>query len=154
MAAPPTATATAAPAISPYPGDRAPEFELPVLDGDRLALSQHHGHRVVLNFFASWCEACREEMPGLQAQAAAHAIHAWVVLGIDVMETPAEARSFRDEFGLTFPILLDEAGTVTQQYAVAGLPTSLFLDRQGQVVARRLGYLSETDLADQMAQIP
>ncbi len=112
---------------------------------------------MLLNFFASWCEACRAEMPGVQAQAGdarKHAVHDWVVLGVDVMETPEAASAFRDEFGLTFPILLDEMGLVTRRYLVTGTPTSLFIDHKGLIVERRLGYMSEMEIADVIDRVP
>lgn len=86
-------------------------------------------------------------MPGVQSQAGKHASHEWVVLGVDVMETREAAAAFRDEFGLTFPILLDEIGWVTRLYQVTGTPTSLFIDREGVIVERRLGYMDEAEIA-------
>ena len=112
---------------------------------------------MLLNFFASWCEACRAEMPGVQAQAGdarKHAVHDWVVLGVDVMETREAASAFRDEFRLTFPILLDEMGQVTRRYLVTGTPTSLFIDRAGLIVERRLGYMSEAEIAEIIGSVP
>lgn len=138
----------------PFPGEAAPDFELPVLDGGTLKLSDHRGHRVVLNFFATWCEPCREEMPGFQAQAAAHAEHDWVFIGVNVMETAEPVAAFRDEFGLTFPVVLDETGWTSRQYVVQGTPTNIVIDREGNVVDRRLGYMSEADLAAMIAAVP
>ena len=145
---------TAGPNLGPFPGDLAPEIQLPLLDGGTATLGEHRGHRVLLNFFASWCEACRAEMPGVQAQAEKHAAHDWIVLGVDVMETPEAARAFRDEFGLTFPILLDEVGQVTRRYLVTGTPTSLFIDREGVIVERRLGYMDEAEIAEIINRVP
>jgi thiol-disulfide isomerase/thioredoxin len=154
---------TAGPNVGPFPGEIAPEIQLPLLDGGTATLGEHRGgtgyapsggHRVLLNFFASWCEACRAEMPGVQAQAEKHAAHDWVVLGVDVMETREAASAFRDEFGLTFPILLDEMGSVTRRYLVTGTPTSLFIDRQGGIVERRLGYMSEIEIAEIIDRVP
>ncbi|MBI3361500.1 MAG: TlpA family protein disulfide reductase [Chloroflexi bacterium] len=145
----------AGPQYGVFPGEVARDIRLPTLDGGAATLGEHRGgsayapsrgHRVLVNFFASWCDACRAEMPGVQAQAEKHAVHDWVVLGIDVMESREAAVAFRDEFGLTFPILLDEAGLVTQRYRVTGTPTSLFIDRKGVIVERRLGYMSEDDI--------
>lgn len=144
----------AGPAEGVFPGKIAPDFRLPTLDGGAATLREHRGHRVLINFFASWCDACRAEMPGVQSQAEKHAVHDWAVLGIDVMETREAARAFRDEFGLTFPILLDEAGLVTRRYQVTGTPTSLFVDREGVIVARRLGYMDETEIGKMIESVP
>ncbi len=143
----PEILARAMPNIGAFPGDVAPEFQLTTLDGDTATLGEHRRHRVLLNFFASWCEPCRAEMPGVQSQAEKHASHEWVVLGVDVMETREAAVAFRDEFGLTFPILLDEIGWVTRLYQVTGTPTSLFIDREGVIAERRLGYMDEAEIA-------
>jgi cytochrome c biogenesis protein CcmG/thiol:disulfide interchange protein DsbE len=142
--------------VGPFAGEGAPDFELPRLGGgtDRLSAHQAQKHRVLLNFFASWCDACRKEMPGVQAQAEKHAEHGWVVLAVDVMEGAGAAQAFRDELGLTFPILLDEAGEVTRQYLVQGTPTNLVIDRDGMVVDRRLGYMSEAEIEAMLASVP
>ncbi len=134
-----------------FPGDVAQDFKLETLAGEVASLSEHRGHCVLLNFFASWCQACRDEMPGVQAQAEKHAAHDWVVLGVDIMETRETAAAFRDELGLTFPILLDETGWVTATYQVKGTPTNLFIDRQGMIVDRRTGYMSEAEIAEIIA---
>jgi cytochrome c biogenesis protein CcmG/thiol:disulfide interchange protein DsbE len=146
---------TAGPNVGPFPGEIAPEIQLPLLDGGTATLSEHRGgtspsggHRVLVNFFASWCDACRAEMPGVQAQVEKHAAHDWAVLGVDVMETRETVSAFRDEFGLTFPILLDSSGWTSRLYLVTGTPTSLFIDREGVIVERRLGYMSEAEIAE------
>ena len=138
----------------PFPGEPAPEFELPLLGGGQWALSDHRGHRVILNFFATWCDACRAEMPGFQAQAAKHAEHDWVFVGVDVMESAGAVEAFRDEFRLTFPLVLDEAGWITRRYVVQGTPTNVVIDRDGLVVDRRLGYMSEDEIAAMIASVP
>jgi peroxiredoxin len=138
----------------PFPGEAAPDFELPLLGGGTLALADHRGQRVMLNFFATWCEPCREEMPGFQAQAAEHAEHDWVFVGVNVMETPAAVEAFRGEFGLTFPLGLDESGWISRLYVVQGTPTNIVIDRDGIVVDRRLGYMSEAELAAMIAAVP
>ncbi|MEK6575853.1 MAG: TlpA disulfide reductase family protein [Chloroflexota bacterium] len=150
----PARVAQAETQIGVFPGDVAPDFRLTSLGGGKAALSEHRGHRVLLNFFASWCEPCRAEMPGVQAQAEKHARHDWVVLGVDVMETPEAARAFRDEFDLTFPILLDDLGWVTRTYQVTGTPTSLFIDREGVIAERRLGYMDEAEIAEIIESVP
>lgn len=137
-----------------FPGDVAPDFRLTTLEDRTATLREHRGHRVLLNFFASWCQPCRDEMPGVQAQAEKHARHDWVVLGVDVMETREAAAAFRDEFGLTFPILLDDYGWVTLTYQVTGTPTSLFIDQAGRIVERRVGYMDEAEIAALIESVP
>ncbi|MBI2977143.1 MAG: TlpA family protein disulfide reductase [Chloroflexi bacterium] len=158
--APPRAAVTveppviAEPAEGVFPGKIAPDFRLPTLGGGTVTLGEHRRHRVLLNFFASWCGACRKEMPGVQAQAEKHAAHDWVVLGVNVMEDRDTALAFRDEFELTFPILLDERGLVTRLYLVTGTPTNLFINRDGVIVERQLGYMSEAHIATIIESVP
>jgi peroxiredoxin len=144
----------AGPQFGVFSGNIAPDIRLPTLDGGTATLGEHLGHRVLVNFFASWCDACRAEMPGVQSQAVKHAMHDWAVLGVEVMETREAALAFRDEFGLTFPILLDDAGLTTRRYQVSGTPTSLFIDREGVIVERRLGYMSEAEIARIIESVP
>jgi peroxiredoxin len=146
--------ATLGPQPGPFVGDLAPDFRLPTLDGGSAALSDHRGHRVLVNFFATWCDPCRAEMPGLEAQAQKHTADEWVVLGVDVMESREALSAFRAEFGLTFPLLRDENAEVARQYLVTGTPTSLFIDRAGRVVERREGYMSESELATVIESMP
>ena len=143
-----------APQVGAFTGQTGPDFRLPTLNGGTVTLGEHRRHRVLLNFFASWCDACRKEMPGVQAQAEKHAEHDWVVLGVDVMEDRDTALAFRDEFELTFPILLDERGLVTRLYLVTGTPTNLFINRDGVIVERQLGYMSEADIAAIIESVP
>ncbi len=150
----PTPRATAAAQIGPYAGEIAPDFRLPALAGGVTSLRDHRGHRVLVNFLTTWCEPCRDEMPGLEAQAEKHAVHDWVVLGVDIMENREAVDAFQDEFKLTFPLLLDERGEVARQYLVTGTPTSLFIDREGLVVERQLGYMSETEIAGIIERMP
>lgn len=150
----PPPPATLGPQPGPFVGDIAPDFRLPTLDGGSAALSDYRGHRVLVNFFATWCEPCRAEMPGLEAQAQKHAADEWVVLGVDVMESREALSAFRAEFGLTFPLLRDENADVARQFQVTGTPTSLFIDRAGRVVERRVGYLSEAELATVIESMP
>lgn len=150
VAALPTAWAK----TGPFPGETAPEFDLPLLGGGKLSLAELRGHRVILNFFATWCEPCREEMPGFQSQATEHSQHDWVFVGVNVMEPAAAVEAFRDEFGLTFPLVLDESGWVSRQYVVQGTPTNVVIDRDGIVVGRQLGYMSEDEIAAMIASVP
>ena len=133
----PTPPATAGPQIRPYAGEIAPDFHLEALAGGMTSLRDYRGHRVLVNFFATWCQPCRDDMPSLKAQAQKQAGHDWVVLGVDFMENREAVSAFRDEFKLTFPLLLDESGEAAQQDLVTGIPTSLFVDRDG-VVAERM----------------
>jgi peroxiredoxin len=134
--------------------DLAPDFTVPGLDLQAVTLNEHRGHKVLLNFFASWCLPCREEMPGVQRQFEKHEVHGWIVIGVSVMESASTVIAFRDEFGLTFPIGLDLTGKVSQKYNVRGTPTDIVVDAQGFIVKQRLGYMSELELEKLFASLP
>lgn len=128
------------------PGKMAPDFTLPSLSLEAVTLSDYRGYNVLLNFFTSWCEPCREEMPGVQRQFEKHEPHGWVVIAISIQEPTDDVAAFREEFGLTFPISLDLTGRVAHDYRIQGTPTNITIDVTGWIVDRRLGYMSEPEL--------
>ena len=121
---------------APKKGQPAPDFALRSLDGQVIRLSELRGHTVLVNFWATWCGPCRAEMPDLQAVYEREKDDLVVlsvnVEGISLDEARDLARDFRDELGLTFPIVLDNPdGAVFHQYKLKGLPNSFFIDRDG-----------------------
>lgn len=137
---------------TPKVGSAAPDFELPDRNGNAVHLSALAGSVVVVNFWASWCQPCREEMPILQAISEKYADQGLVVLGVNTTYTDSldEALAFVDELKLTFPILFDETGEVGERkYRVYGLPTSYWIDREGVIRSVQLGAMTE----DQMLEI-
>lgn len=135
-------------------GAQAPDFELIDLDGNPVRLTDFQGYVVVLNFWASWCPPCREEMPDLQKLATDYAGKGLRVLAVNTTyaDSPEAARKFVAELGLTLPVLLDETGKVTEEaYGVLGLPVSFWIDRKGIIQFINLGPMSletMTGLAD------
>lgn len=114
-------------------GDRAPDFTLPSLDGGEITLSDLRGQAVLLNFWASWCLPCRQEMPLFQQTYERRGEEGFLVLAVNVGESPAQAQQFMTSLGLTFPAALDQDQTLSRQYRVFGLPTSFFIDRRGVI---------------------
>jgi thiol-disulfide isomerase/thioredoxin len=94
---------------------------------------------VFLNFWATWCPPCREEMPAMQALAGALEKQGLVVLAVNYEESAETAEAFVRETGLTLPVLLDGEGAVARRYRVTGLPASFFVDRRGALVGSVLG---------------
>jgi peroxiredoxin len=123
-------------------GHPAPDFSLAALDGGEVALSDFHGQPVVLNFWATWCPPCRAEVPALQAASESLAGEA-VILGVSVQETPPTVSQFADEFGITYPVVLDQSAQVALAYRVISFPTTFFIDEQGVVVEIVHSSLSE-----------
>jgi thiol-disulfide isomerase/thioredoxin len=119
----------------------AEDFELPALasEADR-SLSSYEGNLVLLNFWASWCPPCIEEMPSMQTLYDELSGSGFEIVAVNVQEDPDTVQSFIDEHGFDFPVLLDRTGQTAQKYAVRGLPTSYILDADGRILARKVGF--------------
>ena len=113
------------PAVGPGVGRMAPDFTLQTLDGGTFRLSEQRGKPVVLNFWATWCGPCQNELPAVQ-KAAAHFGDDVVFVGVDQGEKAEVVQSFVDKLGLTFTIPMDADGAVGYDYNVQGLPDHIF----------------------------
>lgn len=138
---------------APKLGTRSPDFSLPTTAGTSVRLSDLKGHPVLINFWATWCQPCRKEFPQLVHVSQRAADQGLLVLAIDAGEGRGSVVQFAQEFGVTFPVLLDAESTVAHRYHVFGLPTSLFLDRDGVLRAQQIGPLTQDSLAKNLAQI-
>ena len=137
-------------------GEIAPDFTLPSLNGGEIRLSEFRGQAVWINFWASWCEPCRIEMPLLMAAFDGYREDGLVILGLNVTEqdTLDAVNSFVDEFHVSYPIVLDEQGHLTNDsYKLIGLPMSVFIDRAGVVKRMVVGAVSEDEIAPFVAEI-
>lgn len=137
-------------------GRRAPAFELATLDGGLLSLAERRGQVVIVNLWASWCGPCRAEMPALQRLYAAERARGLEILAVNstVQDSPVAARAFVEEYGLTFPILLDSDGAVSRAYRLRSLPSTFVVDRRGVIQQIFFGGpLSEESLAAAVAPL-
>ncbi len=130
----------------------APDFTLTTLAGDSFTLSQERGTPVVLNFWATWCGPCRREMPALQAATERYQGRVQII-GVDEGEPVADVARFVEEFGLTFPIPMDQEFAVGEAYAVQGMPTTFFIDRNGIIRHIWIGEMNSVILAEGIAKI-
>ncbi|WP_087975184.1 peroxiredoxin family protein [Oceanobacillus rekensis] len=122
-------------------GNKAPDFELITMTGETVKLSDYEGQRVMLNFWATWCPPCREEMPDMQKF---YKDKDAVVLAINItnMETSKnKVTEFAEELGLTFPILMDEVGEVSTLYRISPIPTTYMIDSKGVIRHKQYGAL-------------
>lgn len=138
--------------IAPMVGSLAPDFELAALGGGRVRLSDLRGRAVLVNFWATWCDPCRLEMPDLQDRADRFADRL-VVLGVNFDEPESDVRAFAEELDLTFPLLLDPGAEVQELYRVLGYPTSVFIDQAGVIRALHVGIMSPTQLDGYLADL-
>jgi thiol-disulfide isomerase/thioredoxin len=119
--------------VGPGVGQMAPLFALPGLDGITYTLAAYEGRTVIVNFWASWCPPCRQEWPELRAFAERLTSTAVILLAVDVEETPEVVAEFVGTATLSFPILLDQDGQVSERYRVGALPTTFVIDPGGLV---------------------
>lgn len=139
---------------SPLIGKAAPLFELPDIDGRASVVSYRmRGDVVVVNFWASWCVPCRREAPILEAFARRWDGGGVRVVGILYGDTLGAARSFRDEFDLTYPLVDDPDGATAVAYGITGVPETFVIDSGGVVVARIIGALGPTTLDNVLAEV-
>ncbi len=125
----------------------APEFSLPRLDREgSLSLRSLRGKAVVVNFWASWCEPCKEEADELEAIWRKYRRHGLVVVGVDSRDFTSAARRFARRYGMTYPIVHDGPGKVADRYRLEGFPETFVIDRRGVLVGERIqGPVNGTD---------
>lgn len=134
-------------------GQRAPNFSLETLEGNKVSLSDYQGQVVLLNFWATWCAPCRAEIPAIEAVLQTRQGEPFAVLGVNYQESRERVRPFAEELSMTYPILLDETGRVMQTYRAPGLPMSILLDEQGVIQHRHAGLLTEAQLEGYLAEL-
>ena len=143
----------ASPNPGPAIGRRAIAFSLQTLDGKAVALETFRGKPLVLNFFASWCDPCRDEMPLINELASVATKEGYNVLGIAVEDTRAAITEFSKETKLVFPIALDLNNTVKRSYRIFGPPATFFIDDQGMVRDMVLGPVTRERMREALARI-
>lgn len=142
-------------ALTPVPayatiGGEAPEFAAPIVpegaptdDGPMRTLADYRGQVILLNFWATWCEPCKVEMPSMEAVHRDFARHGLRVVAVSednpAQVSPADLRDYADDLGLTFDILRDTSGAMTKSYQIIGYPTTFVIARDGTVRRRWVG---------------
>jgi len=130
----------ALPALAGIPTGPAPAFSLPSRDGNTVALAQYKGQVVMLNFWASWCGPCRQEMPLLNDIYKKYNKMGFTLIGVNVEPDRKSAEAWLKETPVTFPVLFDTQSKVSQLYSVPGMPTTVFIDRKGNVRLLHQGF--------------
>ena len=124
------------------------DFALRDLTGKTVSLSDYEGEFVFLNFWATWCPPCREEMPSMEVLHERTKGMPFRIVAVNVGEDQQTVASFIEREGYTFPVLLDESSGVSQNYSVRGIPTSYFITPDGLIVGMLVGtrYWDEPDV--------
>ncbi len=120
--------------------DSAPDFTLKSLDGANLRLDEYRGQVVLINFWASWCGPCRQEMPVLDQLHKRYEDTGFAVLGVNVEGTEAPARQLLSKVPVSFPVLIDAGQKVSETYHLQAMPSTVVVDRDGVVRYVHQGY--------------
>lgn len=145
----------------PEVGSDAPGFTLPLFDGyyneftdGRVTLSDLRGRVVVLNFWASWCVECRVEARDLEETWQAYRDRGVVFVGIDYDDTEVKARTYLEEFGITYPNGLDGRGLITEgKYHITGVPETFIVDPQGKIALVKIGPFRAGELRQELDRL-
>jgi len=126
--------------LSTYPrATKPPEFNGSTIDGRTVSLASLSSKIIVLNFWATWCQECRTEMPMFQRLHREFASQGLSVIGINAREETPAIQKYAKELGLNFPLVLDAKGEINAAYGVIGLPATFLIGRDGRAVARAVG---------------
>ena len=118
---------------------KAPDFSLKNLKGEVVNLENLKGKIVFLNFWATWCPACRDEMPSMEKLYTKFKDKDFIMLAVNLREKPKTVSSFKEEYRLNFLILLDTDGLVSYRYGVRAIPATFLVDREGYLIGRAVG---------------
>ncbi|HYH93299.1 MAG TPA: TlpA disulfide reductase family protein [Candidatus Saccharimonadales bacterium] len=134
-------------------GDPAPDIVGTTLDGETIRLSDLRGRPVLVNFWGPSCVPCRDEFPLFQAKAAEHADEGLAIVGVLMDDPPELARDFVDEYGATWPTVIDPDRAIKDAYRVAFRPQTYFIDAEGVIRSVQRGEVRESDFDRQYAAI-
>ena len=120
-----------------------PNFTLKLMSGKNFNSSDYKGKPILVNFFASWCLPCREEMPVLEKIVKEYEPKGVVFLGIAVDDTEVKMKDFIEKYGVTFPVGLDKTSAIQKSFGIYGIPTTYFIDKQGVINYSHSGSVTE-----------
>lgn len=126
----------------------APDFTVLDMNGNRVSLSDYRGKPVVLNFWATWCYYCKEEMPDFNEAYKNHPEVQFLMVDTTdgIQETQEKAKSYVAEQGFEFDIFFDTDQEAVSNYSVTGLPATYFIDKNGNIAAQRIGLMDKDTL--------
>ena len=127
-------------AVADMTGKEAPDFALKSSTGENLRLSEYRGEVVMVNFWATWCGPCRQEMPLLEELFSRYERVGFTLLGVNIDDDPRRAMQMAKELGVTFPVVFDDRKEVSRLYDVNAMPVTVLVDKEGRVRHVHHGY--------------
>lgn len=137
-------------------GERAPDFTVNDLEGNPISLSDFRGKKILLNFWASWCGPCRIEMPHMERIYQEYEKDDIAIVGVNMLTTEKSIEnvtSFIEDYGLTFPIPLDETGELHVKFEIMAYPTSYFIDSDGVIRSKTVGTMDEEHMLNELMKL-
>lgn len=137
-------------------GSEAPQFSTANLEAQTVDLQSFKGKKnILIYFWADWCPACKKEFPATQAyyEKIKQEFPDFELLAINVGQGKEASLNFRQKYGVTFPMLLDTAGAISQQYEVKELPANFFVGKDGKIIRKILGWIDENQVRVTLNQI-
>mgnify|MGYP001165959439 FL=1 len=134
-------------------GEYAPDFTLQTLEGESVTLTDYRGQAVLVNFWASWCEPCKSEMPAIERRYQKFKDEGFEVLAVNTGESELSIKGFVRGFDLSFPLLLDPGKETTKRYNIGPLPASIFINPDGTIYKIVMGEMSESFIEQNVLQI-
>jgi peroxiredoxin len=150
-----TAVVAASAAFAGDAGGPAPAFSLSALDGSQATLAQYKGQVVMVNFWATWCGPCQQEMPLLDQMYKKYKPAGFTLIGVNVDKEAPPVKELLARKPVSFPVMLDPANQVSKAYHVDEMPSSVIIDRKGEIRYIHRGYKpgDENDYQDRIRQL-
>jgi len=131
-------------------GNMAPDFELEALNGTKIKLSNLRGYVVILDFWATWCKPCRQEMPILGKIYDTYSSKGVVILSINIQESKGTVAAFAQAYKINWTILLDVNGNIASKYKIKYIPTLIIIDKNGCIKHKHIGVTQYNVLASEI----
>jgi cytochrome c biogenesis protein CcmG, thiol:disulfide interchange protein DsbE len=131
----------------------APDFSLTDLSGHQLRLSDYHGKVVVLDFWATWCDPCKREIPHFIEMQSVYGARGLQVLGVSMDDDEPSVREFQRQFKMNYPVALGSSELADQYGGILGLPITFVIDRNGRITARHIGATDASVLETEIGKL-
>jgi cytochrome c biogenesis protein CcmG/thiol:disulfide interchange protein DsbE len=138
------------PALPPQQGGPVPAFQLTAFDGTPMGVGEGQGRVTVVNFFASWCDPCRQEAADVEQAWRDYRSRGVQFYGIGYKDAASKARAFLDQFGVSYPVTVEPGNRTARAYGVTGVPETFVIDSSGRLVRHFIGPVSGEELAEQL----